>query len=214
MGNSVGNFKIIGTSSKMRFVTGRLHLGMVHLAIFKPLPNGSGRYLAYGGDFGDFPNDGNFCCDGLVQPDRRPNPHLHEVKKVYQNVKIAAVDLPSGKIRIHNGFFFTNLRQFEIRWELRKNGTIAHEGSLGTIDLALTIARVGNSVAAGLVPETGEWILIVSLVLRNVSVWRCAVTIAREQFLLKERVNYRHLWNAAPRRRRKVSCCSTPVKVT
>ena len=136
MGNSVGNFRDYwDIIEKYDLLQGGCIWEWCDLAIFKPLPSGFGRYLAYGGDFGDFPNDGNFCCDGLVQPDRRPNPHFHEVKKVYQNVKIAALDLPSGKIRIHNGFFFTNLGQFEIRWDLRKDGTIAYTGSLGAIDL-------------------------------------------------------------------------------
>jgi beta-galactosidase len=173
MGNSVGNFQDYwDIIEKYDLLQGGCIWEWCDLAIFKPLPNGSGRYLAYGGDFGDFPNDGNFCCDGLVQPDRRPNPHLHEVKKVYQNVKIAAVDLPSGKIRIHNGFFFTNLGQFEIRWELRKNGTIAHEGSLGAIDLAPGQSReLAIPFPQDWLPETGEWILIVSLVLRSVSAW-------------------------------------------
>jgi len=53
--------------------------------------------LAYGGDFGDKPNDGNFCCNGLVQPDRKPNPSLHEVKKVYQRIWVEPVDALAAK---------------------------------------------------------------------------------------------------------------------
>ena len=144
MGNSVGNFQDYwDIIEKYDLLQGGCIWEWCDLAIFKPLPNGSGRYLAYGGDFGDFPNDGNFCCDGLLQPDRRPNPHLHEVKKVYQNVKIAAVDLPSGRIRIHNGFFFTNLDQFEIGWELRNEGAIPYEGSLAAL-----ISTQGNRVSS------------------------------------------------------------------
>ena len=89
MGNSLGNFQdywdVIETHDLLQ---GGCIWEWCDLAIFKEMPNGSGQYLAYGGDFGDFPNDGNFCCDGLVRPDRRPNPSLYEVRKVYQNVKI------------------------------------------------------------------------------------------------------------------------------
>ena len=55
------------------------------------------KYFAYGGDFGDQPNDGNFCINGLIQPDRRPNPHLYEVRKVYQSIKVTPVDLVRGQ---------------------------------------------------------------------------------------------------------------------
>ena len=188
MGNSVGNFQDYwDIIEKYDLLQGGCIWEWCDLAIFKPLPDGSGRYLAYGGDFGDFPNDGNFCCDGLVQPDRRPNPHLHEVKKVYQNVKIAAVDLPSGKVRIHNGFFFTNLDQFEIRWELRKDGKIAYSGSLGTIDLGPgQSCELVIPLPQDWLPETGEWILIVSLVLRTASAWAPrGHEIAWEQFLIE-----------------------------
>ncbi len=80
------------------------------------------RFLAYGGDFGDLPNDGNFCCNGLVQADRRVTPHLWEVKKVYQNVRVTPVDFRAGLVRLHNKHFFTNLDRFECTWILRIDG--------------------------------------------------------------------------------------------
>ena len=187
MGNSVGNFQdyweII---EKYDLLQGGCIWEWCDLAIFKELPGGSGRYFAYGGDFGDFPNDGNFCCDGLVQPDRRPNPHLHEVKKVYQNIKIDAVDLSSGRIRIHNNFFFTNLKQYEIRWELRKDGESAHADSLGTIDLGPRQSRELTLPLPSRWPsETGEWVLLVSLVLETATEWASrGHEIAWEQFVV------------------------------
>ena len=134
MGNSLGNFQdywdIIEAHDLLQ---GGCIWEWCDLAVLKNLPNGSGQYLAYGGDFGDVPNDGNFCCDGLVRPDRRPNPSLLEVRKVYQDAKFRAIDANSGRIRVQNGFFFTDFRHFEIRWELRKGGEIASEGSLGSM---------------------------------------------------------------------------------
>ncbi len=190
MGNSVGNLQDYwDIIEKFDLLQGGCIWEWCDLALFKSLPNGEGRYLAYGGDFGDFPNDGNFCCDGLVQPDRLPNPHLHEVKKVYQNVKIVAADLASGRLRIHNDFAFSNLSDFEIRWELRNNGEIASAGSLGMVDV-----EPGQSCEV-LVPQPGdqsgrphEWVLIVSLVLAADSEWAPrGHEIAWEQFVLPEK---------------------------
>jgi beta-galactosidase len=98
-------------------------------------PRGIKKFFAYGGDYNDKPNDGNFCCNGLVQPDRRPNPHLWEVKKVYQNVKVTPVDIAAGKVSVYNKFFFTNLNQFECTWMLRSDGRVVETDSLGRIDL-------------------------------------------------------------------------------
>ena len=96
------------------------------------MPKGRGeKYFAYGGDFGDRPNDGNFCCNGVVHPDRTPHPHAWEVKKVYQNIKVHAVDLAAGKVRVQNKYFFTNLNEFEAKWVLQRDGREVQSGSLG-----------------------------------------------------------------------------------
>ena len=98
-------------------------------------PRGLREYFAYGGDFGDLPNDGDFCCNGLVQPDRSLNPHIWEVKKVYQNVSVAR-DLATDQYSVANKFFFTNLDQFECDFVLRSDGEVRQRGSLGRIDVA------------------------------------------------------------------------------
>ncbi|NBC83565.1 MAG: DUF4981 domain-containing protein [Bacteroidetes bacterium] len=87
-------------------------------------------FFAYGGDFGDTPNDGNFCLNGLVYPDRRISPALIETKKVYQNALFEPVDLVNGKIKITNTHGFTNLSLYEGSWSLTKNADIVQEGSL------------------------------------------------------------------------------------
>ena len=84
------------------------------------------EYFAYGGDFGEnMPSDGNFCINGLVGPDRKPHPQLAEVRKVYQPIKIEAVDLDSLKFRIINRFDFSNLEEYSLACWLRPD--IAHE---------------------------------------------------------------------------------------
>ena len=85
------------------------------------------HFFAYGGDFGDDPNYSNFCLDGLVKADRSPNPSLTEVKKVYQPF---AAKLDDGTITLTNKFFFTNLVDCKLNWQLLENGTIIRTGNL------------------------------------------------------------------------------------
>ncbi|MHC5082471.1 MAG: beta-galactosidase, LacZ type [Planctomycetota bacterium] len=92
-------------------------------------------YWAYGGDYGDVPNDGNFCCNGLVQPDRKPNPHLYEMKKVYQEISVEAVDLESGKVNIRNKYCFIGTDHLEVLWQVTENGNVLQKGTLGTIGI-------------------------------------------------------------------------------
>lgn len=90
------------------------------------------RFFAYGGDLApdSIQEDGNFCINGLVNPDRRPNPHFWEVKKVYQNMAVESVDALNGQIRIKNKSFFTNLNDYHIVWELLEDGTAVERDTL------------------------------------------------------------------------------------
>jgi beta-galactosidase len=81
-------------------------------------------YYAYGGDLGsqDLYNDENFVCNGLVASDRSLHPGIIEVKKVYQNVSFSNEDWKNGKIKVTNRFDFTNLKEYDFKWILLKNG--------------------------------------------------------------------------------------------
>ena len=80
------------------------------------------EFYAYGGDFGEnVPSDGNFCVNGLVDPDRKPHPQLAEVKKVYQPIKIEMVDWQKGEFRIINRFDFSNLNEYYLSCMLRQD---------------------------------------------------------------------------------------------
>ncbi|MFN8459908.1 MAG: glycoside hydrolase family 2 TIM barrel-domain containing protein [Anaerolineae bacterium] len=92
-------------------------------------------YFAYGGDFGDTPNDANFCCNGLVWPDRRPHPALWEVKKLLEPVRVEPVDLPGGQVRINNRHTFANLSGLNLVWTLSVGGETRQNGSLPPLDL-------------------------------------------------------------------------------
>lgn len=94
------------------------------------------QYWAYGGDYGvNMPSDGNFCCNGLVGPDRKPHPAIAEVKYAHQNVAFNAVDAAAGKYQVVNRFYFTNLKKYAVQYELRANGIVVRKGKL-TLDVA------------------------------------------------------------------------------
>lgn len=80
-------------------------------------------FYSYGGDYGvDTPSDGNFLCNGLVNPDRNPHPALAEVKYVYQNFGFEAIDLSKGTFRITNRQYFSNTEKYTFRYIITENG--------------------------------------------------------------------------------------------
>jgi beta-galactosidase len=135
MGNAVGNLKEYWQAfRKYRNCQGAFIWDWVDQGLAKKDEQGD-SYWAYGGDFGDIPNSGDFCCNGLVLPDRRVPPKLLEVKKVQQDVRFEAVDVLAGKIRIGNEFFFRNLLDFELRWTLGDGCETLQSGQIEKLDI-------------------------------------------------------------------------------
>jgi beta-galactosidase len=91
---------------------------------------GGAWFWAYGGDFGDRPNDGNFCCDGLIWPDRTPHPAMHEFKKLGQPVAVEAVDAARGRFRVRNRQWFSSLANLAGSWEMTVDGRPFAKGKL------------------------------------------------------------------------------------
>ena len=117
-------------------------------------------YYAYGGDFGkDMPSDGNFLCNGIVNPDRTPHPAMAEVKYAHQNVGFEATDLANGKVKVTNRFYFTGLKDYVLRYAIRANGKTLRDGRL-TLDLAPQASQEISVPAAGLKPQPGTDYLI------------------------------------------------------
>ena len=130
MGNSVGNLQDYWDAfEKYPALQGGFIWDWVDQGLRHETGPGD-EFWAYGGDFGDKPNDGNFCINGLVQPDRKPNPHLNEVKKVYQYIKVFPEDLAAGKIRVRNKYDFISLEFVEGSWEITEDGVKIQEGKL------------------------------------------------------------------------------------
>jgi beta-galactosidase/beta-glucuronidase len=130
MGNSTGNLKeywdIIYSYKRLcgGFIWDWVDQGL------KRVTEDGREWWAYGGDFGDEPNDGNFCINGLVWPNREPHPAMWECKKIQQPVEAEAVDLSKGLVRILNRYDFMDLSIIDIFWELTEDGEIIQEGKM------------------------------------------------------------------------------------
>jgi beta-galactosidase len=86
--------------------------------------------FAYGGEFGETVHDANFCCDGLVGPDRTPHPALEELATLAQPVRVHAIDLARGRVAIENRRWFTDLRDVAARFEVAVDGRVVQRGAL------------------------------------------------------------------------------------
>jgi beta-galactosidase len=102
------------------------------------------EYWAYGGDFGDTPNDRNFVCDGLVWPDRTPHPGLYEYKHLAQPVRVTALDARRGRFQLQNRRWFTSLADLRGTWELLVNGETVKSGSLPKLTAAAQAKQAMN----------------------------------------------------------------------
>jgi beta-galactosidase/evolved beta-galactosidase subunit alpha len=129
MGNGPGNLKEYWD---VFYLYDRLMGGCVWEWIdhgIKKTDNGK-EYFAYGGDFGDYPNDGNFVIDGLVFPDRTPSPGLIEYKKVLEPVKVESLDMQKGIFKVTNRYDFISLDHLGACWELLVDGKPYDSGVL------------------------------------------------------------------------------------
>ena len=122
---------------------------------------------AYGGDFNRFdPSDQNFCDNGLISPDRVPNPHMYEVGHIYQNIWTTPVDLSKGIVKVYNENFFRDLSAYYMEWQVLKGGKVMRTGRIENLN-------VGPQETAELTLDYGktcectEWLLNVSYKLKN-----------------------------------------------
>ena len=129
LGNSVGNLQEYwDVLESRREFQGGFIWDWVDQVFRKRTADGRDLW-AYGGDYNDKPNDGN-GGDGLIFADRRVQPELEEVKKVYQFVKVEPVDLAAGRVRVRNKHIFADLSHTEGAWELTEDGRVIQRGRL------------------------------------------------------------------------------------
>ncbi len=172
MGNSVGNLKEYWDAIRThKRLIGGFIWDWVDQGLRKYDDDGS-MFWAYGGDFGDNPNDGNFCCNGLVQPDRKPNPSLHEVKKVYQRIHVTPVDTAAGVVSIANEYDFVGLDFVDVTWELTCDGAVIQKGELPRLTAAAgDIQHVKIPFTAPTPDRAAEYWLKVSFALAEDHRW-------------------------------------------
>ena len=186
MGNSMGGFKeywdLFEKYEKLQggFIWDYVDQGL------KIIKNGKEIY-AYGGDFGPegTPSDNNFLNNGLVQPDRKLNPHMYEVRHIQQDVKFYKNDLSNGLIDIKNWYFFRDLTNYKLNWELIANGKVVETGTINNI---ITLPQETNTVKIPFntnLKSDVEYFLNVKALLKNAeALLPVGYQIAYEQFQL------------------------------
>lgn len=136
-------------------------------AVNFPDENGNPRYY-YGGDFGDFPNDGTCCVDGMVFPDRKPRPGYYDMKKVYEQFRGS---FDNGVIKIKSVRYFTSLNDFYAEWTLTSGKNVLANGTIDTLDI---LPQSENSYKLFDMSDynfTGDCFLTVSVKQKNDTLW-------------------------------------------
>ncbi len=137
MGNSTGNLQDYwDVIEKYPALQGGFIWDWVDQGLVKYDEKGT-KYWAYGGDFGPegTPSDGNFCLNGIINPDRTLHPAMEEVKKVYQYAKFSKSGTTLGEYEITNRYDFTNLNEFELKWTVKANSVPVSSGSFDNLDI-------------------------------------------------------------------------------
>lgn len=128
----------------------------------------SDRYY-FGGSFGDFPNDNDFCCNGIVTPDRKVTAKLHEVKSVYQYITMSMQE--DGYVSVHNRYAFLNLDGFALHYSILRDGVAVKEG-----DVALPECAPGRTCRVNIpwrdcVQSIGEYFINLEIRLKKDCIW-------------------------------------------
>lgn len=186
MGNSMGGFKeywdMVRKYPKYQggFIWDFVDQGL-------RVKNKQGKTIyAYGGDFGRYPtSDHNFNCNGIINPDRKPNPHANEVRYYYQNIWATAKDLKAGEVEVYNENFFKSLDDVELQWTLESEGKVLANGR-SALDIPAQQKRVvkldGYSLPADV---KGEVVLNLDFVLKKADpMLDAGYAVAREQFVV------------------------------
>lgn len=186
MGNSLGNFQeywnLIHAYPNLMggFIWDWIDQGLL-------MTGDNGRtFFAYGGDFGDYPNDNNFCMNGVITSDRMPKPQTHEAKYVMQRIHFSAADLEKGLIRLQSRFNFSNLNEYDVSWTLREDATPIQSGKLDGLSLNPGASKIIQIPIQKIRPKANaEYWLRLSVQLKEDALWaKAGHEIAKEQFRL------------------------------
>ncbi|MDD3766892.1 MAG: glycoside hydrolase family 2 TIM barrel-domain containing protein [Eubacteriales bacterium] len=126
------------------------------------------EYFKYGGDYGDWPHDGNFCIDGLCTPNRVPHTGLIDFKKVIEPVHVHDANCQKGDIKITNKYDFLDLSHLIGYWNLCRDGKVIQSGLLEDFNVAPHASRIVNvPFNKELLVDNHEYILNFSFRLKN-----------------------------------------------
>ncbi len=191
MGNSMG-----GISDYWKEIRARKNLiggyiwDMIDQGLEKEGPDGE-MFYAYGGDFGDQPNDENFCMNGVFAADRTPNPHAWEAKYVFQPAEFALVANDPCKVRIYSRLAHTNLSQYVAKWAIFEDGKQIQGGELGCIDVVPSgTTEVTIPMSTIKFNDAKEYWVRVSLHEAEDKLWcEAGHEVAKERMLLRAKAN-------------------------
>ena len=185
MGNSEGGFKeyweIIRKYPKYQ---GGFIWDFVDQSIRWTGKNGKMIY-GYGGDFNRYDaSDQNFCDNGLISPDRVPNPHMYEVGYFYQNIWTNPTDTKNGEISIFNEYFFRDLSAYYLEWQVLKGGEVMRSGRVEDLNVGPQ-QTVKIKLPIGKTCQCTEWLLNVAYKLKNTEgLLPAGHTVAKQQLVL------------------------------
>ena len=189
MGNSQGGFKEYwDLVRKYPKYQGGFIWDFVDQSVRWKGKNGATIY-AYGGDFNKFDaSDNNFCNNGLISPDRKPNPHMYEVGYFYQNIWTTPGNLAEGEVKVYNENFFRDLSAYYMEWELMRNGKTVRTGRVEKLNVAPQ-QTASVKLDLGKTCKCGEWLLNVSYKLKNrEGLLPAGFEVAKNQLTLNEYV--------------------------
>lgn len=132
---------------------------------------GQDFYWAYGGSFGDKPNSGAFCINGLVLPDQTPISKTEEVKKAYQEIAFTLKDFKAGTLEISNKYHVFDLANFDFEWQLLKNGKTIKSVPFSVSLNALTTKTISLPQWESPEESNDEYVLQVFAKLKQATKW-------------------------------------------
>ena len=150
-----------------------------------------GEYWAYGGDFGDNPNDNNFCCNGVVLADNTPTAKSYNMKKIYQPLDFDMKDSTAGTFVLRSKLQQRVLDDLEVTYVLMQDGIEYAHGTIGDVSIGVgekmevMIPEAKRAVAAPTTPEA-EYFIRFSAKQKQATEWAGAgFEVASEQYRLR-----------------------------
>ena len=190
MGNACGNLiDYWEAMESTNFFCGGAIWDWVDQSMYNYDPKTGVRYLAYGGDFGDTPNDGQFVMNGIVFGDLEPKPQYYEVKKVYQHIGVKAIDTEMGVFEIFNKYYFKNLAEdYQLVYSLYEDGKPIMTGKPMDINVApRQRTQITLPYDHASLKKDAEYFMKLQFILKDQRPWAAkGFPMAEEQILIKE----------------------------